>query len=142
MVDLQRGVRVGRLAIGRRRTMWGDDEGGEMVWDGRVRWGGVDGVDGCEGERAGGRWGGGELTGHGIWMKEQLRRLRAGLGGQIRKQYDVRPENDPRACRCRANAAAQNYTAQARRRRRRRRRRRPPTSPASSNTAPTRPSGV
>lgn len=32
--------------MGWRRTMWGNDEGGEMVWDGRVGWGGVDSVDG------------------------------------------------------------------------------------------------
>lgn len=34
--------------------MWGDDEGGEMVWDGGVSWGGIDGVDGCRGEGTGG----------------------------------------------------------------------------------------
>lgn len=31
--------------------MWGDDEGGKVVWDGRVGRGGVYGVYGCESER-------------------------------------------------------------------------------------------
>lgn len=34
---------------GRRLTVRGDDEGGEMVWDGGVVGGCEDGVDGCKG---------------------------------------------------------------------------------------------
>lgn len=70
--------------------MWGDDEGGEMVWNGRVSWGCIDGVYGCKSERVGGSGGGKANSPAMVYlgMKEQLQPLRAGLSDPKRKQYD------------------------------------------------------